>query len=68
MAKSKVKPRLMRSCEAAPYLHISTRHLAELTKQGRIPVHKFGPRLNLYALADLDAFIDSTRVRGTNAA
>lgn len=60
--QSKVSPRALKAGAAAEYIGCSRRTLTDLSSQGRIPYAKIGPRLLVYDIADLDAFLDECRV------
>ncbi|MCF8131344.1 MAG: helix-turn-helix domain-containing protein [Deltaproteobacteria bacterium] len=59
-----IKPRALKAGKAAEYVGISRRYLHDLTQQGRIPVHKIGPRCYVYDLTDLDSFLDACKIGG----
>jgi excisionase family DNA binding protein len=59
-----IKQRALKAGQAAIFCGISRRYLHDLTKQGRIPYHKIGPRCLVYDIADLDAFLDECRIGG----
>jgi len=52
-------PAFLRPEQAAAYLSISRRHLAELTSRGLLPVSRIGRKCTLYARADLEQAVNS---------
>jgi excisionase family DNA binding protein len=54
-------PSLLTRKEAAAWLSISERHLAELTRAGRVTVIRMGRKLVRYSLTDLRDFAASCR-------
>ncbi|QHI68422.1 helix-turn-helix transcriptional regulator [Tichowtungia aerotolerans] len=61
---NKTKPRALKAGAASEYLGISRRYLHDLTKQGRIPYSKIGPRCLVYDIADLDLFLEECKIGG----
>ncbi len=55
-------PPRQKTGQAARYLGISRRYLAQLTAQGRVPFYRLGPRCTIYAREDLDAFLAGARI------
>lgn len=56
--------RSLKAGAASQYCGFSRRYLHDLTKQGRLPFHKVGPRCLVYDIADLDRFLDSCKIGG----
>ncbi len=56
--KLRIRPR-----QAAPYLGISVRTLNDYAAKGLIPYYKLSARCVVYDLADLDAFLESRKVK-----
>lgn len=52
-----MKPGFLRPDDAADYLSVSRRTLYNLTARGVVPASRLGPKLTLYAVADLDAAV-----------
>ncbi len=61
-AVNEVEPAFLRPAQAAHFLGVSRRHVANLTRRGVLPVSRVGKRLTLYATADLKAAIARFRV------
>ena len=61
-ARPEYFPPRQKTGQAARYLGISRRYLAQLTTQGRVPFYRLGPRCVLYAREDLDAFLAAARI------
>lgn len=61
-ARPEFFPPRQKTGQAARYLGISRRYLAQLTAAGRVPFYRLGPRCVLYAREDLDNFLIATRV------
>ena len=55
-------PPRQKTGQAAKYIGVSRRYLAQMTAQGRLPFIRLGPRCVLYERTDLDAFIAAARV------
>ena len=55
-------PAYLRAGQAAAYLGISRRHLHTLSKSGRVPFAKIGPKLVLFRRTDLDKFVEAATV------
>ena len=62
-----IKPGYLRRAQAARYLSISLRTLADLQQKRIIPFSKIGSRTVLFKLTDLDAAIDRWRVEAIGA-
>jgi excisionase family DNA binding protein len=61
-ARTEYFPPRQKTGQAARYLGISRRYLAQLTTQGRVPFYRLGPRCTVYARADLDQFLADHRI------
>ena len=57
-------PAYLKAAAAASHLGISRRHLHTLSKSGRVPFAKIGPKLVLFRRADLDDFVRAATVGG----
>jgi excisionase family DNA binding protein len=55
-------PPRQKTGQAARYLGVSRRYLAQMTAQGRLPFIRLGPRCVLYERTDLDAFLAGARI------
>ena len=51
----------MSKAQGAQHMQVSERSLRRLIEEGRIPVYKPVPGRTLVKVADLDAFMESTR-------
>jgi hypothetical protein len=60
MSKDQEK-KYLKTSAAATYLDISVRYLQDLSESGIIPVSKVSKRCHLYAIADLDKFVEDGR-------
>jgi hypothetical protein len=64
MKKSSSKPEFEKTNPASKRIGISSRYLRQLTAEGKIPVHKLGPRCHVYKVRDLELFMESHRIGG----
>lgn len=55
-------PRAVKAAEAAALLGISRRFLSQLTKEGQIACHRYGPRTVAYELTEIERFKEATRI------
>jgi excisionase family DNA binding protein len=55
-------PPRQKTGQAAKYIGVSRRYLAQMTAQGRLPFIRLGPRCVLYERTDLDAFLAGARI------
>lgn len=69
MNEANISPLALRPKQAAQALGISTRTLYTLTKEGAIPAKKIGHGKRsavLYAVADLEAFLNGSKEGSAN--
>lgn len=59
-------PRAVKAAEAAAMLGISRRFLGQLTKEGKIACHRYGPRTVAYEIEELELFKQTTRIDTIN--
>lgn len=64
--KLTVTPRYLKTGQAARYLGLSRRYLSELAAEGCIRHSRIGRRTRLFAVKDLDAFVERWQVGGDN--
>jgi hypothetical protein len=62
-----VEPAFLRPNPAADFTSVSRRTLANWARHGLLPVHRIGPRVTLYAVADLRACIAKFRIGKVSA-
>ena len=60
-----IKPRCLKTTDAAKYLGLSPRGLLDMTRLHKIPHVRLGTRTIVYDLQDLDEFVETRRVAAT---
>ena len=61
---NETKKQYLKTVVAAKWLGISARYLRQLVAEGRIPVHKIGPRCYVFRVDDLEKFMAENRIGG----
>jgi excisionase family DNA binding protein len=59
-----IKTKYLKTAMAAQYIGISPRYLRQLVAEGRVPVHKLGPRCFVFRVEDLETFMKDNRIGG----
>ncbi len=63
--KMSVQPRYLKTRAAAEYIGVSRRYLCQLASEGSIRHSRIGPRTQLFAVRDLDAFVAGCAIGGS---
>ena len=54
----------LKTAMAAKRIGVSPRYLRKLVADGRVPVHKLGPRCFVFRVGDLELFMNENRIGG----
>lgn len=58
---SPIQPRGLRAVEAAAYLGVSTNHIWNLARAGKLRPAKIGPRRKVFDIRDLDRLLEESK-------